>query len=436
MHRVRAHGSFAAGALLVSIPLAGCGGGGGSSAQSVAPPVISIAPQNGAETPLAASDFTDSIGINLHLTYDGSPYDVDFDKWSPVLIGSGITHARDAICPSPFAWCQSVESVRVNRLAAAGIRTDFLTSMQQPFPYVQSYLTTMEVASAAEAFEGPNECDVSPDCGSWQNSEVAWQQQLYTLAAPPLTIIGPSMTSQQGYAELGNLSAYLDVGNIHDYVGTNPPEASIGAATHLAWAAAASGSKPVWSTEFNYSTDPTYANNGVPQVVQESYLPRLLFEHLRLGIRRTYIYQLFDYGADGGAYMGLLNADYTPKPAWTRLLQLLQLFHDDAASPRLPLAYELNGDATHTLDRLLFQRSDGTYLLVFWLAEPVYDAATHTVLTPSTETVSVALPSTVTSATLVQFGDYGKVDNSVQTSANGTLRVPAGPRISILEFRV
>jgi hypothetical protein len=433
---MRARSGIAACALFVSIALSGCGGGGsGGVSQPGAPPVISNAPVQGPETPLAASDFTDSIGINLHMTYVTSPYDVDFDKWSPTLIASGIKHVRDAICPYALAWCQSVESVRINQLAAAGIHTDFLTSMAQQFTYVQSYATTMDVASAAEAFEGPNECDVSPDCNAWQSVEAAWQQQLFSLAAPPVTIIGPSMVTQQGYASLGNLSAYLNVGNIHDYVGTDLPESALGAPSHLTWAVAMSGNKPVWCTEFDYSTDPTFANNGVPQVVQERYLPRLLIEHLRLGIKRTYIYQLFDFGADGGAYMGVLNSNYSPKPAWTRLLQLMQVFRDDGTSPRAALAYTLAGDNTGTLDHLLFQRSDGTYLLVLWLAQQIYDSVTRAVLTPSTETLQVTLPASVTGATLLQFRDYGALNQSELTPSNGVLIVPVGPLISILEFR-
>lgn len=432
---MRARSGIAACALFVSIALSGCGGGGGGISQSAAPPVISNAPVQGSETPLAASDFTDSIGVNLHMTYVTSPYDVDFDKWSPTLIASGIKHVRDAICPYAFAWCQGVESVRINQLAAAGVHTDFLTSMAQTFTYVQSYAQMMNVAPAAEAYEGPNECDVSPDCNAWQSVEAAWQQQLFTLAVAPVTIIGPSMVTQQGYASLGNLSAYLNVGNIHDYVGTDLPESANGAASHLMWATAMSGNKPVWSTEVNYSTDPTFANNGVPQVVQERYLPRLLFEHLRLGIKRTYIYQLFDFGADGGAYMGMLDSNYAPKPAWTRLLQLMQLFHDGGTSPRTALAYTIAGENTGTLDHLLFQRSDRSYLLVLWLAQRIYDPSTHTVLTPSTEKLQVTLPASVTGATLLQFGDYGVLNQSTLTPSNGVLIVPVGPLIAILEFQ-
>jgi hypothetical protein len=435
MHCRRTRDRIAVCALLVSMTLSGCGGGGGNAPGSAAPPIVPNAGPQGAETPLAASDFTNAVGLNLHMTYVGSPYDTEFDTWSPLLVSSGVKHVRDAICPYALSWCRGIESVRLKHLAAAGIHVDFLTSLAQPFSYVQSYIATMDVADTIEAFEGPNECDVSPDCGAWQGVEAQWQQELFALSTPSITVIGPSMVTQQGYASLGNLSAYMNVGNIHDYIGSAPPESSIGAASHLSWAAAMSGGKPVWCTEVNYSTDPTYADNGVPQVVQERYLPRLLLEHLRLGIKRTYIYQLFDYGKDGGAYMGLLNSKYAPKPAWTRLLQLMQTFRDDGASPRTPLTYALTGDSSGALHHLLFQRSDGTFVLALWLAQSVYDAQTHAVLTPGQETVHVGVPASVASATLMQYRDNGALGNSVLTPSAGVLNVPVSPLVSILEFK-
>lgn len=423
---------------IFSLVLVSCGGGAGTPAVQSALPPIALAPVNGSETPLAAAAFGDAIGVNLHLSYAGSPYDTDFEKWSPILMQSGIKHIRDAICPqSRVAWCQSIESPRLNTLATAGIRTDLLTALDEPFSYVGSYGAAMNVSAATEAFEGPNECDVSLDCPrNWQSLEPAWQQQLFALAAPGVTILGPSMVTAQGYAALGDLSAFMNAGNIHDYIAAGPPEAAIGAATHLLWAAATSGSKPVWSTEVNYSTDPSYADNGVPQIVQERYLPRLLLEHLRLGVMRTYIYQLFDFGPDGGKYMGLLNADYTPKPAWTRIGQLLRFFEDTGPSPRRPLTYTMRGDASGTLDHLLFQRSDGTYVLALWLAKPIYDPASHAVLSAAGESIALSLPATVSSASLVRFLDNGDVQTTPLEGSAGAFSVPVSPLVSVLEFRV
>jgi hypothetical protein len=65
----------------------------------------------------------------------------------------------------------------------------------------------------------------------------------------------------------------------------------------------------------------------------------------------------------------------------------------------------------------------------------VYDPSTHTVLTPSSESLRVTLPATVSMAKLLAFRDYDGVDNTVLTPANGVLNVPVGPLISILEFR-
>jgi hypothetical protein len=402
-------------------------------------PSGSRAPPPTAEIPLSASAFGDSIGVNLHMTYVEGAYNSGFVKWAPLLAASGIRHVRDAICPAAIDvnWCIGVESARVNQLAGSGIKFDLLTSMSDPFSYVASYTSTMGVSGAVEAYEGPNECDASGICPSdWQSAERPWQQHLYALKSPGVTIVAPSMTSAQGYAALGNLSAYADEGNIHDYPATQQPEAAIATPLHLQWAAAMTGSDPVWCTEDGYNTDPAYANDGVPQVVQERYLPRILFEHLRLGVARTYIYQFFDFGADGGSNMGLLNADYTPKPAWTRLQQLMRAFADASAAPRAPLTYSFRGDASGTLRHLLFQRSDGTYMLVLWLAQPVYDASSRTVLPITSEDLTVTLPSSVVSVTLMAFGDNGSISTATLTAANGAFRAAVRTTVSVLEFRV
>jgi len=418
--------------------LTGCDGGGSGTPGNVLPPVGPLAPVASTQTPLSASAFDDSIGVNTHMTYVVGGYNTDFAAWAPILESSGIKHVRDAICPTfvDVNWCIGTLSPRVNALAASGIRFDLLTSMKDPFSYVASYAQTMGTGAAIEAFEGPNECDASADCPSnWQSIEGAWQQQLFALKAPGVTIIAPSMTSAQGYGALGNLAPYADVGNIHDFPAADEPEISFATPLHLQWASYMTGSEAVWATEDDYDTDPTYANNGVPQVVQERYLPRILLEHLRRGVMRTYIYQLFDFGPDGGSNMGLLNADYTPKPAWTRLLQLMHLFADSAPAPRTPLAYSVAGDTSGTLDQVLFQRADGSYMLAFWLAQPVYDPSSRAVLPIASEPVSVRLPASVASATLTAYGDNGTVATSTLTGTSGSYPVPARSTVSVLEFR-
>lgn len=423
--------------LFTGAVLSGCGGGGGGSSPSVLPPLSNVAPPIRLETPISASAFNDSIGVNLHMTYVVGAYNTDFSLWAPLLERSGIKHVRDGVCPTfvALAWCENTLAPRMNELASNGIKFDLVTAMSDPFSYVTSYAATLAVTPAIEAYEGPNECDASGLCPSnWMSTEPGWQQEVYSMKTPGVTIVAPSMTSAAGYADLGNLAPYADFGNIHDYVGSDMPESSTAAALHLQWAQAMTGSDPVWSTEDGYNTDPTFANNGVPQVVQERYLPRMLLEHMRLGINRTYIYQLFDFGPDGGSNMGLLNADYTAKPAWTALMQLMKLFADNGPAPRTPLSLSVTGDKSGTLDHVLFQRSDGTYMLALWLAQPAYDPNAHTVLPIASETLTVGLPPTTATATLTAFQDNGSISTIALTGKIGSFQVPVESVVSVLEF--
>lgn len=384
------------------------------------------------ETPLAANAFSDSIGVNLHMTYGGTPYDTDFAKWAPILRTSGIKHVRDAFCSFSLSFCRDVVSARMNRFAAAGIRFDLLTSLKDSAVYDAAYAQTMGL-NGIEAIEGPNECDSGTYCPSnWRSALGTWQKTIYGFGSPTVTVIGPSMVTQGGYSSFGDLSAFIDVGNIHDYVGPEPPEAQDGLPDHLRWVTPMAGTKPVWVTEVGYST----GSKNVPNIIQERYISRALFENLRCGVPRTYVYQLFDYGPDDGARMGLLNADYTPKPAWTRLQQLIALFADIGASPRAPLTYAIRNDELGLLHHVLFQRSDGTYMLVMWLAATDYNASTHSISGPSEEAVNVALPASVVAAIQTQYLDGGAERQIPIAVAGGTASVRVSSVVSVLTFKL
>lgn len=340
------------------------------------------------------------------------------------------------MCPlvDSSVTCSTIDPTQFKKLNNAGIHADLITATDQSVTYIASYGSSKGVKDALEAYEGPNECDAGDCSGNWAAVEGALQRQIFALASPAVKIIGPSMTTQNGYAALGNLSAYMDFGNIHDYVGANAPETPDGAVARISWVAIMSGNKPVWSTEFGHSTDPSYANNGVPEIIQERYLPRALLEHLRLGITRTYIYQLFDFGNDGGHFMGLLRADYSPKPAWTGLLQLVQFFSDSGTSPQQKLPYAATGDKLGMLDHLLFQRSDGTFLLALWLADSVFDPNSHAVKAPAAETITLTFPPSVSSATLMQFNDEGQIVTNVVVPSSGMFFVTVTSLVSVLSF--
>ena len=74
---------------------------------------------------------------------------------------------------------------------------------------------------------GPNEPDLEP-VTDWVGKQRAYQRELYSRvksdpALAHLTVLGPSLVHRESRAALGDLSAYLDPGNLHPYPGGGLP---------------------------------------------------------------------------------------------------------------------------------------------------------------------------------------------------------------------
>ena len=67
---------------------------------------------------------------------------------------------------------------------------------------------------------------------------------------------------------------------------------------------------------------------GIPEDVAGKYVPRVFLEQWQRGIQRTYLYELIDLPtghAVGDSMFGLLRSDFSAKPAYTALTNLLHL---------------------------------------------------------------------------------------------------------------
>lgn len=422
-----------------------------------------VAAKAAAVTPLAAAAFNDAIGVNVHLEYhNDATWDAGYGTWAPTLIASPIVHLRFGFCHygTASAWCTGSYAARWNELAAAGKKIDVISDPWMgwttatsgcnggPGGCTSGYPAAVGLdARAIEAYEGPNECNNGGgDCTDYGTSAPiawpagalpAWSPELWTLHSDTVSIWGPA-AARCDYAQFPNLSALIDDVAIHDYWFPLQPENGhtdrciASARTFL------SASKPVISTESGYSTGPPYARyGGESRLAQERYTARFLFMHLnpRYGIARTYIYDLVDSATDPDGDFGLLDpATYAPKPAWTRLMQLMSYFADTGAPARVPLTYALTGDTTGMLWQDLFQRSDGTYVLVPWLGTRQWDWATASDLAPTTETLTLVLPPTVTSLTVTAFGDNGARTVTTLAGVNGTFSLPVSSLIEAVRF--
>ena len=351
-----------------------------------------------------ASAMLDSMGINTHLTFAGTPYVTRYDAVRARLQALGVPHIRDVLHP------------HVGELARLGITTTVLA--EPNFGTPGSFRDQIEALNAngpaVDVVEGANEPDmfwarlhITWDGKGYPEGPVAWQRDLYrTFKAGPATralpVIGPSL----GLAGLPNatppaswagLRAFADWGDIHPYpYNGNPfgPERAYGTLPSLfhngtfpsvtideapdAFRAYRSiyGDGPYVATESGYPAGAHFTS----EALQAKYIPRLYAEYFRLGFKRTYLYQLLDSvegptGEDPDASFGLLRHDLSARPSFAAVAALTHLLARPAGPGRgiagpLTLTLTVTGtghfpDASR-VHHLLLRRRDGTLLLLLW----------------------------------------------------------------------
>ncbi|HTV73810.1 MAG TPA: hypothetical protein VME66_08915 [Candidatus Acidoferrales bacterium] len=397
-----------------------------------------------AESARAADAFVDSIGVNVHL-HDGgdSVYNARYAAFAPLLEATGIRHLRDGLIDTTYQAYYD----HLNELGRAGIHATLITSVGQSVALLRAYPT--RVPYAIEAYEGPNEYDARHD-PNWVTHLRAFTQLLYHAVkddsqTAKYPVLGPSLISAQSAAALGDLSAWMDFGNIHDYfAGFNPGTPGWGSAAfgtrygsiayNLALEARVSGKKPVIATETGYCT--ADAKNDVPPVVQGRYVPRLFFEQFNAGIVKTFEYEFADDGGNGGfSSCGLIGFDLKPKPAYYALSALIHLLSDPGqAFTPAPLTYVIAG-ASADVDHTLLQKRDGTYYLALWRELPSWDVNAGVPITVAPEEVSLMVPAGVREASLFALNDDGTMLARPLEFKENLARVTVTDRVSIVALK-
>jgi hypothetical protein len=333
----------------------------------------------------------------------------------------GVRHIRDGYYP----WSESNPIVQAHKkIAAAGIKTDYVV------PY--SLLTTPQaieqfapMVGDMESLEAPNECDVSNQCSGLGLSAIE-----NLLAFLPIVntagktlnvpVLGPSFVNQDSYNQAGNLSSDMSINNLHIYFGgRNPGSNGWGASDSqgnsygsFAWwldqAAIDGPGLPSEITETGYiSSETTSTPYTLPDNVEASYTPRTLLLAYKNGFKETFLYELIDEVSSPG--YGLMNADLTPKPAFTAVSNLLSTLSDQNASfTPSSLPYQLSG-GDENLNHLLLQKSDGSFWLVLWLEEPSWDPVHTKPLTVTPEDITLELNGAYTTTTAYQFDSTGNI---------------------------
>jgi hypothetical protein len=360
----------------------------------------------------SARAFGDSMGVDVRLTYLTSSYK-NFAPIEARLKELGVRYVGDGFCPT----CE-YQIDRLQRLAADGIRAEVgvgnlaggTASIDAGLRVIKNRLRNSVISVVAI-----NEPDISGN-PNWIADTRWFMHELYNrVNADPalahLNVIGPAVVNRGSRAALGDLSSYLDRGNIHPYPGGTPPLNNI--VDEFDLASKISANKPLVATEIGYHTDTTpglYGGHyGASERAVAQYMPRIALEAFVGGIERTYIYQFADlwspsqaqqYGISGAENsFGLLRWDLSPKPSFIALRNLLRVVDGDSAPVASPggLRLRLEG-AGPDVRSLLLRSADGSYALALWRTVSVWDYLGRKDLYPAPDRVDVVLGQPVTLA--------------------------------------
>jgi hypothetical protein len=401
-----------------------------------------VVPFSGQDAVTAKADaFVDSVGVNVHLHYTDTRYYTDWRMIKSRLLDLGVRHVRDGMTVTRLTDYYN----RHIELGAAGITTLFIAGVDATSEELAAYPKL--VPGAFEAYEGPNEHDLNGG-PNWERALRAAVIRIWGMRSIPAVgrfpIYGPSLTTEAAYKRLGDISAYADASNLHNYFSGHHPGSGgwgDGGYGSLTWALSRSAEqaprKPVITTETGYWTDAAVPGH-VTETIAARYMPRLLLEHFRHGIQRTYIYELLDFPKTGVPALsgyGLLATDGRPKASFTAVKSLLGLLADPGPSfVATPLGYTVSGGGSD-LRSMAFAKRDGSQWLALWIEQPGWNPATALPITVMPREVSVMLSGAHVVTRTHAWRSDGTIEANDVAMPSGSLGVTVTDVLQVLEIQ-
>lgn len=283
------------------------------------------------------------------------------------LAALGITHVRDGMAG------------HVENAAAHGLKFMFNigggTDLTQLAGSLNAWLA--KYPGSIFAIEGPNETNnwpVTYQGKTGVEGAQAFQRDLYRIikdnpATKDIPVVGQtSWPVYQNDSDVGNIHAYSRSGNFLS--------GDISAA--LKDEQAANPGKRIWMTEAGYHTrlGQNY-HEGLSEQAQAKAVLALFLSAFRLGIERTFLYQLCDQYTDPNnqeSFFGLVDTTWREKPAFGALKNMLAVLRDGADGAFTPglLDYALAG-LPATAYHMLFRNGRGEFVLIVWNEPDIWD---------------------------------------------------------------
>lgn len=283
---------------------------------------------------------------------------------------------------------------------------------------------------------GPNDRIAQNEYATYPTNYFAWAKVIKDFARTnraalkDALIIAPCIATgrQVDYANLPDVSDYVDAGNMHFYAGRGyQPNLAMGYHPSVGyfnnirlWAQAAQApKKPVWMTECGATTSSDYVANGIlaynrDGISQAKYLANQLLDYFAAGGQRMFIYNTIDGSGrfdDAESNFGLFHHDGSPKPAAMMLSRLKHLLSLGCYEDKRNLtdtgmfvpafnaqALTITGLVTPGQagpGYLVMPKSDGSTMIAVW-NESVIDDGKGQAVTATDNRVSIDFGSTQT----------------------------------------
>jgi len=365
--------------------------------------------------PMTPTAFIQSIGVNTHLAYQGTPYYANPQGVFSALQYLGINTLRDqsplynTIDPTSFATAETLASygVKFDVLMLGNGAVNVTGNLASITSFVQTY------NGSVSAIEAPNEINAWPiTYGNVTNTVTAGIDVTKALSADVKasstlkSIPIYALTLSDGYSDattyakqLGNLSSYVTYGNAHIY-GGNANLWSGSAQYWLPIFTEYTPGKPVVLTETGYST----MANIIDELTAAKYNLNLLFENALNGISMTYLFELVDLDSsasdtDYNDHFGQFHSDWSPKIGGTALHSLNTILNGaGSGSAASTLNYKITGLPSTGHSFLL--GSSSTYDIAVWIDATAFNSVTNADITAPTYTATVSLGKTFSSVSV------------------------------------
>jgi hypothetical protein len=426
--------------------------------------------------------FLDSLGIVAHLS------DREYPKGEVVLAKLrelGIRHVRtnNFVVAGDPGYTKAIKSSLL--LGQNGIRLQFTALRPMMSAPTQAdieaainlrldYIVTNGLTAYTEAVETFNEYDkVYPQVLDWPGALKASMIYLASQRgrlAPETLILGPALVGWDlpNTAPLMRtdgsgipMSSYFDAGNLHSYyIGAKPETAfkastpqtvpsqfntspgKIDKASNFRQRARSYGynlSKdlPIILSETGYNNDPNGLYTGrIDEASSGIYLPRAYLEAFRIGILRTFMYELYDEPSAMPQYQrffGCYRPDGTPKPQAVAVSRLTTLLGggDPAVTP-VGLTFGISDPAKLGVRSVLLQKRADEWWLAIWRPQSVWNYTAYTPIprTPAAATLSFATPHRVEVHPDLALA----TDPTVTTAPVTQLTLTLGPAVTLVKI--